>query len=129
MTKPAKAAAPQDKQAALKRFAQAEQVCLQLQTLFAALADDERWQAHDMAPKYAQMAGVYQRKIRNNKVLSAADFNAAVEVCTAARRGLKAFDASLVFDGHPQQTALQTAAQGTYQVLAAHQQLLNSGKR
>ncbi|SCK27579.1 hypothetical protein [Vogesella sp. LIG4] len=117
-----------NKQAEQQRFAQAEAACGQTLALFATLAEDPAWQACELAGKYAQMAAVYARRIRNGRVLCAADFNAAVEVCTSARRALRALDAELQFAGHPQAAALQQAAQGCYQVLAAHHQL-TGGKR
>ncbi|WP_217450745.1 hypothetical protein [Vogesella oryzae] len=97
--------------------------------LFAALAEDEAWQRCELANKYAQMAAVYARRIRNGKVLCAADFNAAVEVCTSVRRALRALDADLQFAGHAQAEALQSVAQECYKVLAAHHQLLAAAKK
>jgi len=117
-----------NKQAEQQRFAQAEAACADTLALFAALAEDPAWLACELAGKYAQMAGVYARRMSNGKVLCAADFNAAVEVCTTARRALRALDAELQFADHPQAAALQQAAEGCYRVLAAHHQL-TGGKR
>ncbi|MFC3532246.1 hypothetical protein ACFOLG_08620 [Vogesella facilis] len=116
------------KQAEQQRFAQAESACQLALTLFAGLAEDTAWQDCELAGKYAQMAAVYGRRIRNGKVLCAADFNAAVEVCTSVRRALRAFDAELQFADHPQAAALQQLARDSYLVLAAHHQL-TGGKR
>ena len=41
---------------------------------------------------------MYWRKVRNGKVLSAADFNAAVDVCRSAERVLEALDAPALAD-------------------------------
>lgn len=127
MSKPRKDSKPGSdsalRQAADKRHAQAEAACRTVLDTFAALAEDSAWQGCEMAVKYAQMAAVYARKIRNGRVISPADFNAAVEVCTAARRALRSLDAELAFAGHPQQTALTDAANLSYQVLLAHHQL------
>jgi hypothetical protein len=74
------------------------------------------------------MAGIHYRKIRNGKVLGAADFNAAVEVCTAARRCLQQLDASLQFEQLPDGAGLQQILPLIDGVLADYQQL-KSGKQ
>ena len=74
------------------------------------------------------MAGIHYRKIRNGKVLGAADFNAAVEVCTAARRCLQQLDSSLTFTALSDSAALQQALLLIDAVLADYQQL-KSGKQ
>ena len=120
-SKPAPASA--ERQAADKRHARAEAACHTVLQLFASLEEDSAWQACEMAMKYGQMAAVYARKIRNCRVISAPDFNAAVEVCTSARRALRSLDAELVFAGHPRQAELAEAASASYQVLLEHHQL------
>lgn len=117
-----------NKQQEQQRFGQAETACQLAMNLFASLEEDAAWQACELACKYAQMATVYGRRIRNGKVLCAADFNAAVEVCTSVRRALRALDAELQFTDHPQAEALQQVARESYKVLAAHHQL-TGGKR
>ena len=109
--------------AAAARHAQAEAACHAALALFATLADDADWQAAEAAPKYAQMTAVYFRRLRNGKVLSVTDFNTAAEVCTCARRALRALDPELRFDHHPQGDALRRVAADCYQVLAEHHRL------
>ena len=106
-----------------KRLARADAAVNAVWSLLDSLLADDGLAAQPLAEKYAQMAGVYFRKIRNGRVISPADFNAAVEVCTAARRALRSLDAELAFAGHPQQAALTDAANLSYQVLLAHHQL------
>jgi hypothetical protein len=67
-----------------KRFQRTEDACRHIMDLLFGMQRAERFNQEELAGKYATMAGIHYRKIRNGKVLGAADFNAAVEVCTAA---------------------------------------------
>ncbi|WP_159876548.1 MULTISPECIES: hypothetical protein [Aquitalea] len=106
-----------------KRFQRTEDACRRIMDLLFGMQRAERFNEEELAGKYAIMAGIHYRKIRNGKVLGAADFNAAVEVCTAARRCLQQLDSGLTFDGLPDSSALQEALPLIDSVLADYQQL------
>ncbi|BBF85355.1 hypothetical protein DLM_1738 [Aquitalea magnusonii] len=110
-----------------KRFQRTEDACRRIMDLLFAMQRAERFAEGELAGKYAIMAGIHYRKIRHGKVMSAADFNAAVEVCTAARRCLQQLDASLQFDQLPDSAGLQQILPLIDGVLADYQQL-KSGK-
>lgn len=123
--KPAAAPAA-DKQAnaqQAKRLARADQVVGTLWPLFEQLLADDGLSAQPLAEQYAQMTGVYFRKIRNGRVLSPVDYTIAVDMCTAARRALRSMDNSLAFDGHPLGEALRNIAAQAHQVLMDHYNL------
>ncbi|MCW3478584.1 hypothetical protein OL229_03245 [Neisseriaceae bacterium JH1-16] len=126
-SKPKKAATAKPNQAAkaaeLKRFALAEAACQAVMQLFAVMEKNGELAEHEKARQYGQMASIHYRKIRNGKVLSPGDFNAAVELCTAGRRALQALDAELTFANWPQAEALLDAERQTAAVLAAYQAL------
>ncbi|MDN0085192.1 hypothetical protein QU487_21015 [Crenobacter sp. SG2305] len=112
------------KTAELKRFALAEAACQAVMQLFAVMDKSGAFTEHETARQYAQMASVYYRKIRNGKVLSPADFNASVELCTAARRALQALDAEMAFSDWPQAEALREVERQTGAVLREYQALI-----
>ncbi|WP_293766013.1 hypothetical protein [uncultured Aquitalea sp.] len=74
------------RQAEEKRFARAEQACRRILDILALEAMDALFASAERAGQYAGMCRIHARKLRNGKVISPADFNAAVEVCTAAER-------------------------------------------
>ena len=74
------------------RFALAESACQLADQLLGELASTEA------AAARLRTLRVYWRKVRNGKVLSAADFNAAVDVCRSAERVLEALDAPALAD-------------------------------
>lgn len=74
------------------RFALAESACQLADQLLGELASTEP------AAARLRTLRVYWRKVRNGKVLSAADFNAAVDVCRSARRVLEVLEASVQAD-------------------------------
>jgi hypothetical protein len=111
-----------------KRFQRTEDACRHIMDLLFGMQRAERFNQEELAGKYATMAGIHYRKIRNGKVLGAADFNAAVEVCTAARRCLQQLDASLQFEQLPDGAGLQQILPLIDGVLADYQQL-KSGKQ
>lgn len=111
-----------------KRLQRTEEACRHIMDLLFGMQRAERFAEGELAGKYAVMAGIHYRKIRNGKVLGAADFNAAVEVCTAARRCLQQLDSSLSFATLPDSAALQQALLQIDAVLADYQQL-KSGKQ
>lgn len=123
--KPTTAAKPgRDAKLALeKRLARAEAACQALMEAFATLENDGELDAHDTARQYMQMSRVHFRKIRNGKVLGAADFNAAVDVCTSARRALLALDPTLGFDGWADAATLQEVLRHADGVLDDYRQL------
>ncbi|MCP9758942.1 hypothetical protein EGI20_06380 [Aquitalea sp. S1-19] len=103
--------------ATLKRFERAQAACHAVISAFDGFETDGGFEAREPAYKYAQMCRVYAKKLRNSKVLSSADFDIAVGLCTAARRALHLLDPELVFAGLPQAEALQTMAPLAYGVL------------
>lgn len=106
-----------------KRFQRTEEACRRIMDQLFAMQRANRFTEGELAEKYAVMAGIHYRKVRNSKVLGPADFNAAVEVCTAARRCLQQLDASLQFDGLPDGASLQQILPLIDGVLADYQQL------
>jgi hypothetical protein len=110
-----------------KRFQRTEDACRRIMDLLFGMQRAERFNEEELAGKYATMAGIHYRKIRNGKVLGATDFNAAVEVCTAARRCLQQLDSTLTFADLPDSKSLQEALPLIDSVLADYQQL-KSGK-
>jgi len=84
-------AKPVPRQAELKRLARTEEACRIIMDHLFSMLRQEQFAQHELAGKYAVMASIHYRKIRNGKVLGAADFNAAVEVCNAAKRCLQEF--------------------------------------
>ncbi|SMF43080.1 hypothetical protein [Pseudogulbenkiania subflava] len=106
-----------------KRLARAEKACQSLMAAFTELENAGVLDAHDTARQYLQMCRVHYRKIRNGKVLGPADFNAAVDVCTSARRALLALDPALSFASFPTAEALCTILQQADVVLGDYQQL------
>jgi hypothetical protein len=106
-----------------KRFALAESACHAVMGVFGEMEKAAAFGEHETARQYAQMAGVFYRKIRNGKVLSPSDFNVAVELCTAARRALQALDPELQFASWPQAEALLEAARLSDAVLKEYQAL------
>lgn len=124
-----KTAAPSTaaKAAQTKRHAIAEAACHTIMSTFAHLAETEGFVGFETARQYAQMAGVYYRKIRNGKIISPADFNLAVDVCTAARRALLALDADLQFANRPDGEALREAVRLAESVLQEYRALTGKG--
>ncbi|MDN0075396.1 hypothetical protein QU481_10890 [Crenobacter sp. SG2303] len=108
----------------LKRFVLAEAACQAVMQLFAVMDKSGEFAEHETARQYAQMASVYYRKIRNGKVLSPADFNASVDLCTAARRALQALDAGMDFSAWSQAEALREVERQTDAVLREYQALI-----
>nr|WP_294863851.1 hypothetical protein [uncultured Pseudogulbenkiania sp.] len=106
-----------------KRLARAEQACQALLAGFTELENAGALDAHDTARQYLQMCRVHYRKIRNGKVLGPADFNAAVDVCTSARRALLALDPALNFDSFTPADTLRDLLQQADGVLGDYQQL------
>jgi hypothetical protein len=106
-----------------KRFALAETACRTVMGVFGEMEKADGFAEHETARQYAQMAGVFYRKIRNGKVLSPSDFNVAVELCTAARRALQALDPELQFAGRLQAEALSEAERLSGAVLREYQAL------
>lgn len=120
----AKAAQPA-RTAEQKRLQRTEDACRRIMDQLFAMQRAERFADQELAGKYAVMAGIHYRKIRNGKVLGAADFNAAVEVCTAARRCLQQLDSTFAF---ADSTMLQECLQQIDMVLGDYQQLKSGGK-
>ncbi|WP_024302473.1 hypothetical protein [Pseudogulbenkiania sp. MAI-1] len=110
-----------------KRLARAEQACQALMAAFTDLENAGALDAHDTARQYLQMCRVHYRKIRNGKVLGPADFNAAVDVCTSARRALLALDPALNFDNFTTADTLRDILQQADGVLSDYQQLKTGG--
>jgi hypothetical protein len=106
-----------------KRFLRTEEACRRIMDQLFSMQRASRFTEGDLAEKYAIMAGIHYRKVRNGKVLGPADFNAAVEVCTAARRCLQQLDAGLLFEQLPDSAALQQILPLIDGVLADYQQL------
>lgn len=106
-----------------KRFQRTEEACRRIMDQLFAMQRANRFTEGELAEKYAVMAGIHYRKVRNGKVLGPADFNAAVEVCTAARRCLQQLDASLQFGQLPDSAGLQQILPLIDGVLADYQQL------
>jgi hypothetical protein len=106
-----------------KRFQRTEEACRRIMDQLFAMQRANRFAEGELAEKYAIMAGIHYRKVRNGKVMGPADFNAAVEVCTAARRCLQQLDASLQFNQLPDSTGLQQILPLIDGVLADYQQL------
>ena len=106
-----------------KRFMRTEEACRRIMDLLFAMQRASRFTEGDLAEKYAIMAGIHYRKVRNGKVMGPADFNAAVEVCTAARRCLQQLDGNLLFEQLPDSAALQQILPLIDSVLADYQQL------
>lgn len=122
--KPATAKTGRDAKLALeKRLGRAEAACQTLMTAFTALENSGELDAHETARQYLQMCRVHFRKIRNGKVLGPADFNAAVDVCTSARRALLALDPALSFEGWATAATLQEVLRHADGVLGDYQQL------
>lgn len=105
--------------AMLKRFERAQAACHAVISAFDGFDTAGGFEADTREPayKYAQMCRVYAKKLRNSKVLSSADFDIAVGLCTAARRALHLLDAELAFTDLPQAEALQAMAPLAYGVL------------
>ena len=106
-----------------KRWLRAEEACRQAMDQLFAMQRAERFANNELAGKYAVMAGIHYRKIRNGKVLGAADFNAAVEVSTATRRCLQQLDATLAFTALQDGPALLAVLQQIDGVLEDYRQL------
>ncbi|WP_199051857.1 hypothetical protein [Aquitalea sp. ASV15] len=106
-----------------KRWLRAEEACRHAMDQLFAMQRGERFADNELAGKYAVMAGIHYRKIRNGKVLGAADFNAAVEVSTATRRCLQQLDATLSFSALQDGPALLAVLQQIDGVLADYRQL------
>ena len=83
------------------RFAVAEAACQAADQVLGRLALNDDAQA-----RWRTMQ-VYWRKIRQGKVLGAADFNLAADVCRSARRVLQAMEPTLRF-ADPRLQALLT---------------------
>lgn len=106
-----------------KRLLRTEDACRHIMDQLFAMQRADAFAQQELAGKYAVMAGIHYRKIRNGKVLGPADFNAAVEVCTAARRCLQQLDPTLCFDGQSNAQTLLLVLQHIDSVLADYQQL------
>jgi hypothetical protein len=111
-----------------KRYALAEAACHAVMGVLVPMEKAEAFAEHETARQYAQMARVYYHKIRNGKVLSPGDFNTAVDVCTAARRALKALDPELKFADWPQAEALLEAERQASAVLREYHTLTGVGQ-
>ena len=79
-------------QAERARFALAEAACQLADQTLGSLALDEA------AAARLRTMQVYWRKMRNGKVLCAADFNLAADVCRSARRVLDSLPADCAAD-------------------------------
>lgn len=112
-----------------KRLARAEAACQALMTAFTTLENSGELDTHDTARQYVQMCRVHFKKIRNGKVLGPTDFNAAVDVCTSARRALLALDPALGFEGWASATTLQEVLRQADGVLGDYQQLKTGGAK
>ncbi|MCD0494262.1 hypothetical protein LQD23_18465 [Chromobacterium violaceum] len=108
-----KTAAPkpgqQQRRAQEQRYAQAEQACRRLVDLLETLAREGRLDGQETAAQCLNSVRAYYRRIRNGKVMGAADFAAAADVCASARRALAALDPTLEFAELPQPDALREA--------------------
>lgn len=128
--KPAPAKLGRDAKLALeKRLARAEAACQALMAAFTTLENDGELDTHDTARQYVQMSRVHFKKIRNGKVLGPADFNAAVDVCTSARRALLALDPALDFEGWRAVDTLREVLRQADGVLGDYQQLKTGGAK
>lgn len=112
-----------DKARLLRRFAEAEQAVGATMQLLGKLLVDDALAATPLAEQYVRMCNIHYRKIRNGKVISHEDYQIAVDLCTAARRALRAIDDSLQFADHPRTEALQSLAASCHQVLMTHYNL------
>lgn len=122
--KPAAAKPNKEENAQLaKRLARADVTVNAVWSLLDSLLADDGLAAQPLAEKYAQMSGVYFRKIRNGRVLSLTDYAIAVDLCTAARRALRSMDDSLQFADHPRGEQLRSVAEQAHQVLMEHYHL------
>ncbi|TIC80553.1 hypothetical protein [Crenobacter intestini] len=128
MARKQKPASPQNGEAAARaaaqqRHARAQAACQAVLAAFDALEAADGFTGHDTARQYAQMCRVYAAKLRNGNVLSSADFDVAVKLCTAARRALLQLDPALAFAGQPGADALIAAGAAAYTVLEDNHKL------
>ncbi|KUM01924.1 hypothetical protein KIF53_15915 [Chromobacterium subtsugae] len=127
-----KSAAPKagqlDRRVQEQRHGQAEDACRRLVALLEALAADGRLDGNQQASQYLNSTRAYYRRIRNGKVMGAADFTAAADVCACARRALAALDPELVFAGLPQADELLQALRLGEQVETEMRRIKAAGK-